>query len=147
MNKKILAVIISIIVLITMFFIFRLIFNISLQKSILYLIPIAFILAIFRSIYGNKNSKQLKINHTKFYKKWLAFSSHFLYCGAWVLRGIQGGACAPLTSGYLHQIRRYLASKYRACQTLLVSFVESDLIVTFTLRTIRPSDVLKGWDL
>ena len=39
----------------------------------------------------------------------------FLYCGAWVLRGIQGGACAPLTSGYLHQIRRYLASKYRAC--------------------------------
>ena len=26
-------------------------------KSILYLIPIAFILAIFRSIYGNKNSK------------------------------------------------------------------------------------------
>ncbi|PCE03440.1 hypothetical protein CKY07_14520 [Enterococcus faecium] len=36
------------------------------------------------------------------------------------MRGIQGGACAPLTSGYLHQIRRYLASKYRACQTLLV---------------------------
>ena len=36
-------------------------------------------------------------------------------------RGIQGGACAPLTSGYLHQIRRYLASKYRACQTLLVN--------------------------
>ncbi|PQF78320.1 hypothetical protein CUS72_03400 [Enterococcus faecium] len=63
------------------------------------------------------------------------------------MRGIQGGACSPLTSGYLHQIRRYLASKYRACQTLLVSFVESDLIGTLTLRTIRPSDVLKGWDL
>ena len=71
----------------------------------------------------------------------------FLYCGAWVLRGIQGGACAPLTSGYLHQIRRYLASKYRACQTLLVSFVESTFKGTFTLRTIRPQDVLKGWDL
>lgn len=147
MNKKIVATIISIIVLITMFFIFRLIFNISLKESMIYLIPIAFILAIFRSIYGNKNSKQLKIEHAKFYKKWLAFASHFLYGGAWLLRGIQGGACAPLTSGYLHQIRRYLASKYRACQTLLVSFVESDLIGTLTLRTIRPSDVLKGWDL
>nr|WNL65932.1 Mobilization protein [Enterococcus faecium] len=28
------------------------------------------------------------------------------------MRGIQGGACAPLTSGYLHQIRRYLASNH-----------------------------------
>ena len=65
----------------------------------------------------------------KLYKKWLAFSSHFLYCGAWVLRGIQGGACAPLTSGYLHQIRRYLASKYRACQTLLVSFTHCTFLV------------------
>ncbi len=27
-----------------------------------------------------------------------------------ILRGIQGGACAPLTSGYLHQIPPYLAS-------------------------------------
>jgi len=57
MNKKIVATIISIIALITMFFIFRLIFNISLKESMIYLIPIAFILAIFRSIYGNKNSK------------------------------------------------------------------------------------------
>ena len=31
-----------------------------------------------------------------------------------------------------------VASKYRACQTLLVSFVESTFKGTFTLRTIRP---------
>ncbi|EJY07308.1 hypothetical protein HMPREF1362_00147 [Enterococcus faecium ERV102] len=54
------------------------------------------------------------------------------------MRGIQGGACAPLKSGYLHQIRRYLASKYRACQALLVSFTHCAFLGTMVLRTIRP---------
>lgn len=49
------------------------------------------------------------------------------------MRGIQGGACAPLTSGYLHQIRRYLASKYRACQTLLVSFTHYTFLGTMSI--------------
>ncbi len=43
------------------------------------------------------------------------------------------GACAPLKSGYLHQIRRYLASKYRACQTLLVSFTHCTFLGTMSI--------------
>ena len=146
MNKKILAVIISIIVLITMFFIFRLIFNISLQKSILYLIPIAFILAIFRSIYGNKNSKQLKINHTKFYKKWLAFAS--LFCI--VESGGEGdsrGSLRPFDKRLFAPNTQVFGQQIQSLPNPLVSFVESTFKGTFTLRTIRPQDVLKGWDL
>jgi len=57
MNKNIIATLISITVLIVVFFIFKFIFKLDLQRSSLLLLPIGIVLVIFRSVYGNKNSK------------------------------------------------------------------------------------------
>jgi len=57
MNKNIIATLISITVLIVVFFIFKFIFKLDLQRSSFLLLPIGIVLVIFRSVYGNKNSK------------------------------------------------------------------------------------------
>ena len=56
MKNKILGIIISILVMIAVFIVLKFIFQFSVQNILLLLIPIGFILAIFRSIYGARKN-------------------------------------------------------------------------------------------